>query len=421
MLPTPQTPPNNKKKKQNIKRPLFILTQPINIKQQRQFLRPNQYPDTLIPATFIAPLQPVTLREAIEIAKKEAIREAIQEAYTREREALKPEKRRQYSPRKTRDPFRGIMEKALAEIDFTAKYWFCYTIVSFISGIIGEPKLLPERTKFDNKKIVALLLTKFFSTEYIGYRKLVSEAIKHGLDLTKNGNGDVPKKSYLNNLARSIGKDWFDKAIFLVAILIDFLVIHFFEADIRLFFADWTEKEAVWYRKGMYGGKPRLVRDSYPVTIIANVATNVVYWCSAGIHRDVSRGISRLPPNSTLLMDSAFDCEANFEVSYFRGIDVHVAPSYRVVRWGVFRRVYRRRFCRGRYRRRKIGEKLFSWVFGRGRVWFWRRYWDRYVYLFCLGGNIRVLLWWSVRMGLFAKVYMRSRARQVQMSPKQKK
>ena len=54
------------------------------------------------------------------------------------------------------------MEKTLAKMDFVAKYQFCYTIVSFISGIIGEPKLLPERTKFDSKNIVALLLVKFF-------------------------------------------------------------------------------------------------------------------------------------------------------------------------------------------------------------------------------------------------------------------
>ena len=137
----------------------------------------------LAPATFIAPLHPITFKEALEITKEEAIREAIQEALTAQREAPKPKKQKQYSPRKTRDPFRGYMEKALAEMNFVAKYWFCYTIVSFVSGIIGEPKLLPERTKFDNKKVVALLLVKFFSTEYIGYRKLASEA-KKNMDLT---------------------------------------------------------------------------------------------------------------------------------------------------------------------------------------------------------------------------------------------
>jgi len=416
MLPAPQTPPSTNKKKQNINQPVFVFTQPINIKQQRQFLRPSQYPDILVPATFIAPLHPITFREALEIAKKEAVREAVQEALTAEREALKPEKRRQYSPRKTRDPFRGYMEKALAKMDFAAKYQFCYAIVSFVSGIIGEPKLLPERTKFDSKKVVALLLVKFFSTEYIGYRKLAGEAMKHGLDLTKDGSGGVPKKSYLNRLARSIGKDWFDKAIFLVAILVDLMVSLFFETDIYIFFADWTEREAVWYREGMYGGERRLVRDSYPVTIIANVATNVVYWCSAGIHRDVSRGIARLPPGSTLLMDSAFDCEANFEVAYIKRIDVHVAPSSRRVRRGTFRRMYRRRFSRARYRRRKLGEKLFSWVFGRERTWFRRQYWDCYVYLHCLGSNIRSLLWWSVRMRMFARVYVRPRVCQKKLS-----
>ena len=409
MLPIPQTPPNINKKKQNINQPTFILTQPINIKQQGQFLRPNQYPDVLIPATFIAPLHPTTtFEEALEAAKREAIREAIQEALTAEREALKPEKRRQYSPIKTRDPFRGYMEKVLTSMDFAAKYWFCYMVVSFISGIIGEPKLLPERTKFDNKKVVALLLVKFFSGEHIGYRRLVREAIRHGLDLTKNRSGDIPKKSYLNRLARSIGKDWFDKAIFLVAVLVDFLVSQFFESNIYLFFADWTEKEAVWYREGMYGGERRLVKDSYPVTIVANIATGVVYWCSAGIHRDVSRGVARLPPGSTLLMDSAFDCEANFEAAYVRHINIHVAPSSKRVRRGTFRRMYRRRFSRVMYRRRKVGEKLFCWVFGRERVWVQRQYWDRYVYLYCLGGNVRGLLWWSVRMGMFVKVYVGS-------------
>ena len=53
--------------------------------------------------------------------------------------------------------------------------------------------------------------------------------MKHELDLTKDGSGGVPKKSYLNKLARSIGKDWFDKIIFLVAILVDLLVSWFFE------------------------------------------------------------------------------------------------------------------------------------------------------------------------------------------------
>ena len=55
------------------------------------------------------------------------------------------------------------MEKIVAGIDLAAKYWFCYAIIGFVSRIIGELKVLPERTRFNNRKVIMLLSVRFLS------------------------------------------------------------------------------------------------------------------------------------------------------------------------------------------------------------------------------------------------------------------
>jgi len=62
-------------------------------------------------------------RKALEIAKEEAAREAIQEAlYSGTRGTKARETKTQYSPRNMRNPLRGYIKKILTKMGFVAKY-----------------------------------------------------------------------------------------------------------------------------------------------------------------------------------------------------------------------------------------------------------------------------------------------------------
>ena len=134
------------------------------------------------------------------------------------------------------------------------------------------------------------------------------------------------------------------------------------------------------------------------------------YWHGAnnrvGWPKNVTVHIAVLSPGSIALMDQHFDCEDNFEVAYRRRVGVHcLIPNY--VKLGTMRRWARERFSRARYRLRRVGEKVFHFVFGQLEPLNWHKSNDvTYSLLASIGNNVKRLVRIAIRVNLFAKLVL---------------
>lgn len=78
---------------------------PLSFNEAKKFLDINAYPDFTDPENFTIPLSDVPeFEEAIETVSEIAVQSDVPEIPRREKEAKKPERKRAYNGKKTRDP-----------------------------------------------------------------------------------------------------------------------------------------------------------------------------------------------------------------------------------------------------------------------------------------------------------------------------
>jgi hypothetical protein len=107
---------------------MFLLNRLINLKQAVNLMDVNSQP-LIIPSEFCAVVKgqigPETLGEEL---TKRTVNRLVREELNQQRDKLRAEKRRQWNPGKTRDPFRDYIDKEVSKVPYIEKLRLTETI-----------------------------------------------------------------------------------------------------------------------------------------------------------------------------------------------------------------------------------------------------------------------------------------------------
>jgi len=380
-------------------RQIFILKEPLEFRRAIPFLAVNSHPNFTDPGEYIILLKDVPSEEkVIRIMSDIALAETIREILKADKEARKPDKKRAYR-QKTRDPINRLVDREYEKLDdkdlLSLIIALLTSLYSFLTSISGKPVAV-KRTRFDPIQIIALIILKFVCNK--GYRKLPKIARK--LEASK----EVPCKSYLHKIAtQKLNLAWLACLLVFLDDIAGYIWAEFFASEkVLYFFIDGTKVSRSQYDYSDNKAK----KKTMCVTMSVRLVTGTVRTVEIGWPKNVAAHIATLPSGSIVLMDKHFDCEDNFEVAYRRRIEVHCpVPDY--VRLGTMRRWAREIFSRAKYRLRKVGEKVFRFVFRQLEPLNWHESNDvAYSLLASIGNNVKRLIKISIRVKLFAKLVL---------------
>ena len=346
-------------------KPVFLFVTPLSFNEAKKFLDINAYPDFTDPENFIILLSDVPeFEEAIEIVSEIAVQSVVAEILRREREAKKPERKRAYSGKKTRDPIVREIDKIFKKLSFKQLYAWCLFIAITLTMTIGPPysyKGRGRRFRYDPVKVAALVLLRLIYGKKMTYEEAVERAKEANICLTIDNSKKFLSKSQLNYAALYlISGEWLDAAMLMIDDLSGYIWACAFLSDKQgYFFGDGTELSSFYYEERWVNGAQKLAKARIGVTVLARLITGTIRVVIDGTPKDISKAIKLLPRGSILLIDGFFDAEANFEACAVRYIEVHMRPTEREVVRGSFGKLARKTFDPRVYRFRKVGEKVF--------------------------------------------------------------
>jgi len=306
-------------------------------------------PSILIPSEFFALFEVQTSEEEI-IARLVdcAFSEVAQRTYSQERNALRSEKERPWGLRTYR-PFRGQLQDA--KPSFTEMLEIAEEVINEI-GMPIPPKSRGRPRRYDWKRILAVILCKG-ALPFSDLERKLRDRSYCKVD------GCTPCDSELHYVYSQIPEDWLDKALEHLDDKVTALYAKFGEF-LNEFVIDGTgiPCDSLVERERMM--EKRLAKETEEITILMRIITNTVRAVTS--HTNKISGISAsLEPGSIIYADPEFDVKTNYCDAKERKLDVLVKPRDVEAR-GALRKSYMEKYAgnKGRYGRRKLGERPFG-------------------------------------------------------------
>lgn len=304
---------------------------------------------------------------------EEVLSDAIAEVRREDRNSLRTDKKRAWSPRRTRAPFyfrargKSQITSFKAAIELTQK----------VVDQLGAPWKLSNRGRppsFSPKKLASAVLVKH-------YQPLSFEALREKLDElgfdcreagTKKSTDKIPSKSMLHLAMQRIPKDYLEEAL---RLLDDWAIIRhecvFGHDGGDQFGVDGTENTCIELEEALLALKRRLRRTTDKVNAISRLVTNTVCEISSSKRentRDLRKLLKKRKKSGRALHtmevfgDAAYDAEYNYEYGVENEVELVIKP-YKVPanRYkGFYRKQVQAHFSARRYKTRKLTERPFG-------------------------------------------------------------
>lgn len=336
------------------KRPLFILNRILNNRTLLSMLT-CFLPTTLIPSTFSAfCILRTSPKNIIKQLSMNEERRIINELVQEERALLRNERKRPWNIR-TRRPFRGAIDRV--KPTFREKIELATKVVEKL----GLPVLYKKRKSnrgrkniYDLWKVIPAIMVK----GTLSFVDLSNELKNIKYDATLDGSGRTPQKTYLSDVFQIIPTDYLQKAMKIYDHMINELYSKFDE-KMDTFVGDNSAITCETLSKQTRAMETILVRDIQPFFALVRVETNGFRFIGKSINkiRDI---MQHLPPHSKLLLDGEFDVDKNYQLGIENEIDLHINQKNTNRVRSSSRKKGKRIFDVKKYRKRKLGERVFG-------------------------------------------------------------
>jgi len=204
----------------------------------------------------------------------------------------------------------------------------------------------------------------------LSFADLSAQLKSIGYDATIKGTGKSPCASELHYIFEKIPKKYFEEGLRKLDEKSVNLYSKFGE-NLDVFVMDGTAVSSAYLKERMIKLKKRLAKEKHDYTALIRIHTNTIRCVKEHTNR-IKPFISFIPVNSIFLADPEFDVEENYRMASFYGINLHVKQRANKCRKS-FRRMFRERFNREEYRKRKLGERCFGNIEVRGMKCYYRK------------------------------------------------
>ena len=341
---------------------IFFYLKPVDLwaKRYRRFLFPDALPNSMLPREFfiIPRWFPRDVEEAVELCVDATVSILAEWEKKREKDRLKPEKKRPWSNKYTRDPTNDDAREKVGEMGVMEAFRFVKPLVEKYASI--EPM---ETSKFgpspyyDQYSAVAIFIVKEMAHK--GFKYIRERLMENNVDLriSDKAKNLVPSVTRLKELYRNKRvRKWMRGFLRLLNSSLGAPIVKYLGAEREECVVDGTKVTTRYLNVVVIGLKKTLKRQTFTVKFLVDINTNMPVGATVSESHQVTDFIDELPENSTLYGDSEFFAEKNCEKALARGIDFQVKPR-KSVNGGPAIKEVKSKFDPKKYRRRKNGER----------------------------------------------------------------
>jgi len=303
--------------------------------------------------------------EEVCAAIHDAVLERLINEEERERRSRhRPERKRPWSPTKTKAPFQDAVSRKVRKHTVEDELRIAETVIERL-GTPWKPSKRGRKPHYSPKKLAAAILIK--ESRNLSFEKLSTELKNHNYDARTEEareRGEEPKSpcpSQLHWAMTKIPEKYLEKALqILNQMVAEEHAKLFGEENLNDYGIDSTEDTCTTLKEVMAAMKTKLHHQTVRYHILSQLETNTVVAVKATKNtRDARPLLKHVPPGSTVYMDADYDVEYNYEYGQKRGITLIVYPKlydgkpYK----GRHRRQAQKDFSEEKYGRRKLVER----------------------------------------------------------------
>ncbi|MDG6931801.1 MAG: hypothetical protein JRN26_08430 [Nitrososphaerota archaeon] len=274
----------------------------LNAKQAVAFTT-SFIPFNVVPSSFIALCRLKGNEDDMimdQIIRREDVKIVNDAAYM-ERSLFRNERKRPWG-RRTRGPFRGIIEEG---VTFEQKLKLAKKVVNKL-GVPFKKSKKGRKRLFSTRKLIAAVLAK----GNLSFVDLAAELKEMGYDASLSGEHISPSKSTLFNVFSSLPRDYLEEALKLLDGIAAELYAGFNE-NMNVFAGDNSAITCDNMVMRKVKGKDKLIRDTSDFYAVVRLPTNTIRLITE--HRNlIIRTVEVIPRGSTLLLDAGV--EMNYEL-----------------------------------------------------------------------------------------------------------
>lgn len=345
-------------------RQLFVYVKPINIgaKRYRGFLFPDSLPTSMVPKEFFAFTTwfPKTVEEAVELCVNATVETLIDWINRNEKYGLKPEKKRPWSSKVTRDP---VNDDARDLADKLTLFEMFLDLMSLAREYANtkpmEINRVGARPHYDRVAIGVIYAMKELGVKF-SFESIRKWLMDQGVDIRVSDKAKypVPSKSRLVELYgdKKI-KEWLSGFLKWLNYGKAKPIVKQFGAMGEEYGIDGTGLTTEYLKVTVVGLKKTLKKTNYTVKFLVDLSTDMPVDVIVSDSHQVTGFLREVPENSTVYADAEFFTEANCETAIARHIDFQVKPKKNVKR-GIANKEIREKFDSKRYKRRKLVERM---------------------------------------------------------------
>lgn len=303
----------------------------------------------------------------------EVLSDTIAEVRREDRNSLRADKKRAWSPRRTRAPFYFRARGKSQITSFKAAVELAQKVVDRL----GAPWEISNRGRppsFSHKKLASVVLVKHY--QVLSFEALRAKLDELGFDCrlvaNRKNTNKIPSKSTLHLTMQKIPKEYFEEAL---RLLDDWAVTRHeqvFGLDgVDQFGVDGTENTCLELEEALIGLKKRLRRTTDKVNAVSRLVTNTICEISSS-KRENTRDLRKLLKKRKksgrnidtmeVFGDPAYDAEYNYEYGVENEVELVIKPiKVQAKRYkGFYRKQVQAHFSARRYKIRKLAERPFG-------------------------------------------------------------
>ncbi len=305
--------------------------------------------------------------EEVYTALHEAVLERLaQEAKREQRNKYRPERKRPWSPTKTKVPFQDAASKRARDHTLKDDLKIATAVVEKLGSPWNSSKM-GRKPHYSPKKLVAAILVKEIRGG-MSFESLSTELKNQGYDARteeakeKEEKGSrSPCPSQLHWAMTKIPEDYLKKALqILDQMAAEEHTKLFGEENLPEYSVDSTDDTGTTLKEVTVAMKTELHRQTVKYGLLVRLVTNTVVAVEASKNkRDARPLLSYVPPGATVYLDADYDVEYNYEYGQERRITLIVYPKlygekpYK----GRHRHQAQKDFSKKKYGRRKLVER----------------------------------------------------------------
>lgn len=281
-----------------------------------------------------------------------------------QRNKHRPEKRRPWSPTKTKAPFQDAVSRKARSHTLEDNLKVAEAVVEKL-GEPWETSKMGRKPHYSPKKLAAAILIK--EAGGLSFEKLSTELKNYDYDARaeeakeKEEEPKSPCPSQLHWAMTKIPEEYLKKALqTLDQIAVEEHTKLLGEENLEEYSIDSTEDTCTVLEEVMVSMKTELHHQTVKYHILARLAINTVVAVEVTKNTKDARPLLRhVPPGATVYMDADYDVEYNYEYGQERGITLIVYPKLYGGKpyGGRHRRQAQKDFSKEKYGRRKLVER----------------------------------------------------------------